>query len=494
MGRTASHGGSSGPGDRADPAGPAAPGRTLARRYRLTGGRLGTGVAAADTRSRAAVQLDAVPLPELVTPFDQDREQLPLGGDGTAARALEQAAFVAGAVPDHPRLAQVFEVFAEDGCLWVVGEAVRGGSLAALLDRSGAVGPYRAAELAGDLVAALRAVHAVGLVHGNVTAESVTVCDDGSALLGGLALGAAQEALCGGPGSGTPGAGVPASAWTPARVRARDARRVVVGVAPERWAPEQRGPAADPGSADAGLAGPGQADAGLAGPGSAGPRLAGPRLAKEASGPGLAVGPAADAWALGALLHRMLTGGPLPMDEPGGPAGPEPAGSGPLRLTGGAARADAADPRDRRGRRGVKAPDPLGPLAPLVGRLLAVDPQARPGLVEVQAQLRQLLSRAPEPIGRTPMAALPPGPRRTALLGRSRPTDRPHHHAAPHHPVVPKPVTSKPVAPKRVDPRPVAPRRQAEPRRRPGLLGAALLGGVLLVVISTLVIAALVAG
>ena len=57
--------------------------------------------------------------------------------------------------------------------------------------------PYRAAEVASDVLTALRALHAHGWTHRNVTARTVLVCDDGRAMLGGLAAGAAQEALCG---------------------------------------------------------------------------------------------------------------------------------------------------------------------------------------------------------------------------------------------------------------------------------------------------------
>ncbi|QMU79281.1 hypothetical protein GXW83_29820 [Streptacidiphilus sp. PB12-B1b] len=402
MGRAANPGVPGVPGDGS--------GRLLASRYRLTGRQVATGVAAVDTRSGAAVQLDAVPLPELVTPFDQDRQ--PVRGDDTAERALVQAAFVAGAVPDHPRLSQVFQVFDEDGYLWVAGEAVPGAPLGAVLERGGPLGPYRAAELAGDLVAALRAVHAVGLVHGNVTADTVLVCDDGTALLGGLAVGAAQEALCGGPGGDTPGAGVPSSPWSPARVRARDARAVVVGEAPERWAPEQRGPGGPAGAV-------------------------------------AAVGPAADAWALGALLHRALTGEPLPGADPETPL-------------------DALPEAAREPAEAVS-----GPLGPLVGRLLAADPQARPSLPEVQQEIRELLLRAPEPVNQEAVlavAALLPGPRRTELPGRSdraAAADRAvvarqdaHHHAAP--------------------------------RRHAGRLGVVLVTAILLIVTSALVMAALI--
>ncbi len=423
----------------ASPSDGTADGRLLAGRYRLTGRPRGTGVAAVDVRSGAEVQLDAVPLPVTVTPFDQD---LPAGSDETAARALTQTAFVTQVVPDHPRLSQVFQVFAEDGYLWVAGEAVPGAPLAALLAR-GPLSAYRAAELAHDLVAALRAVHAMGLVHGNLTADTVTVCEDGTALLGGLVVGAAQEALCGGPGAGTPGAGVPESPWNPARVRARDARAVVVGAVSERWAPEQAGPGAV--------------------------RAASPEAAAEAAAgiaAGWPVGPAADAWALGALLHRALTGGPLlPEQDAAHPDRPRPADR---RTLPGAPRAGSSKAGPSK---------ELGPLGPLVLRLLAADPEARPALAEVQEELRTLLLRAPEPVDQEAVSAvaeLLPPPRRAALGGRRRtepraggtvlaqPPDTRHHHAAP--------------------------------ARHPARLGAVLVGGILALVLLLLVVVVLAAG
>ncbi|WP_282796253.1 protein kinase [Streptomyces sp. CC224B] len=115
--------------------------------------------------------------------------------DPAVRRAIE-AAQAAARVPDHPRLDQVFDVFAEDGSLWIVSELVAARPLVALLaDKP--LNPFRAAEVAADVVTALRVLHAHGWVHRNITARTVLVCDDGRVLLTGLAAGAAEEALCG---------------------------------------------------------------------------------------------------------------------------------------------------------------------------------------------------------------------------------------------------------------------------------------------------------
>ncbi|MCX5439107.1 protein kinase [Streptomyces sp. NBC_00569] len=196
-------------------------GRVLADRYRLP---LSPADAyefaqtrAFDTYSGQEVLIRQVPLPEVVEAEVLDAEGLPDGfvpresrgrrerGDAArttrrpadpAVRRAIEAAQAAAQIPDHPRLDQVFDVFAEGGSLWIVSEVVSARPLAALLAEE-PLSPYRAAEVASDVLTALRALHAHGWVHRNITARTVLVCDDGRIVLTGLAAGAAEEALCG---------------------------------------------------------------------------------------------------------------------------------------------------------------------------------------------------------------------------------------------------------------------------------------------------------
>ncbi|MFF4798163.1 protein kinase [Streptomyces sp. NPDC001351] len=220
-------------------------GRVLADRYRLPLPPADeyelTDTRAFDTYSGQEVLVRQVPLPEVVEAEVLDAEGLPDGftardprqrGSGRSAartgvrrptdpavRRAVEAAQAAARIPDHPRLDQVFDVFAEGGSLWIVSELVSARPLAALLAEK-PLTPYRAAEVASDVLMALRVLHAHGWVHRNITARTVLVCDDGRVMLTGLAVGAAEEALCGydpvpapegdgdvgfGPAGGSPG-------------------------------------------------------------------------------------------------------------------------------------------------------------------------------------------------------------------------------------------------------------------------------------------------
>lgn len=181
-------------------------GRILAHRYRLplppTDEYELVETRAFDTRSGQEVLVRQVPLPEVVDAelLDGHRAAPAAGhraaGDLPAVRRAIEAAQAAAAIPDHPRLDQVFDVFAEGGSLWIVSELVPARPLAALIADE-PLSPYRAAEVASDVLTALRVLHAHGWTHRNITVRTVLVCDDGRVVLTGLAAGAAEEALCG---------------------------------------------------------------------------------------------------------------------------------------------------------------------------------------------------------------------------------------------------------------------------------------------------------
>ncbi|PVE05742.1 protein kinase, partial [Streptomyces scopuliridis] len=185
-------------------------GRVLADRYRLplppSDEYELVETRAFDTYSGQEVLVRQVPLPEVVDAevVDADGAAAPRRASGRSARrhtdpavrrAIE-AAQSAAQIPDHPRLDQVFDVFAEAGSLWIVSELVAARPLAALLAER-PLNPFRAAEIASDVLTAVRVVHAHGWTHRNITVRTVLVCDDGRVVLTGLAAGAAEEALCG---------------------------------------------------------------------------------------------------------------------------------------------------------------------------------------------------------------------------------------------------------------------------------------------------------
>jgi serine/threonine protein kinase len=186
-------------------------GRVLADRYRLplppNDEYETVETRAFDTYSGQEVLVRQVPLPEVVDAEVLDAEApapaarrasgraVRMPADPAVRRAVE-AAQAAAQVPDHPRLDQVFDVFAEAGSLWIVSELVAARSLASLLAER-PLNPFRAAEIGSDVLTALRVLHAHGWTHRNITVRTVLICDDGRVVLTGLAAGAAEEALCG---------------------------------------------------------------------------------------------------------------------------------------------------------------------------------------------------------------------------------------------------------------------------------------------------------
>ncbi|GAA0340715.1 protein kinase [Streptomyces blastmyceticus] len=285
-------------------------------------------------------------------------------GDSAVRRALA-AATAAAQIPDHPRLDQVFHVFAEGSSLWIISELVSARPLAALLaERS--LSPHRAAEVAADVLTALRALHSHGWTHRNITTRTVLICDDGRAILTGLAAGAAEEALCG---------------YDP----------VPEGVAPATGSGMGMGDGKVPG-ARPGVPGPGGAGALGRGAGASGGAA---RPAGGGPGPGAASGPAQGATQAGPSAYGASGGGSR---RPGPGAAGRPQGGSAYRDQGAAggflppggtprprAPQDGSGPTQQPGA-GAPARGPQDPRAARAGAIAAYRAGARAAAARAAAE------------------------------------------------------------------------------------------------------------
>ncbi|MCH0569989.1 protein kinase [Streptomyces sp. MUM 136J] len=79
---------------------------------------------------------------------------------------------------DHPNVVRVYDVVDEDERLWIVMELVTGRSLEQITAEEGALGPRATARIGLGLVAALRQVHARGVLHRDIKPGNVLVGAD----------------------------------------------------------------------------------------------------------------------------------------------------------------------------------------------------------------------------------------------------------------------------------------------------------------------------
>ncbi|MEW1721156.1 protein kinase [Streptomyces sp. NPDC093109] len=324
-------------------------GRVLADRYRLplppSDAYELVETRAFDTYSGQEVLVRQVPLPEVVEAevIDAEGTAAPRRAPGRtqrrhtdpAVRRAIEAAQSAAQIPDHPRLDQVFDVFAESGSLWIVSELVAARPLAALLAEK-PLNPFRAAEIASDVLTAVRVVHAHGWTHRNITVRTVLVCDDGRVVLTGLAAGAAEEALCGyapvpEPPPEEPESPEPEFHRTELHQPEPEYHR------PELHRPELHDRGLDaPHGAEPGAPGPGGPETGALpyAPGSTAGVPGGPGRAALGPGPGVQspYGESASATSSG-------TSGAMPRPQHGPPGMPAPYGGRPA-LPGGSASGD----------------------------------------------------------------------------------------------------------------------------------------------------------
>jgi hypothetical protein len=83
----------------------------------------------------------------------------------------------------NPAIVTVYDVVREDSALYVVMELLSGTNLADLVTRDGPLDPARVARIGLDVLSALSAAHAAGVVHRDVKPANIVLTDGGPAKL-----------------------------------------------------------------------------------------------------------------------------------------------------------------------------------------------------------------------------------------------------------------------------------------------------------------------
>jgi WD40 repeat protein/DNA-binding SARP family transcriptional activator len=104
---------------------------------------------------------------------------------------------------EHPHVVPTYDYWREPDGAYLVTRFLRGGSLRALLDRSGHPEPDVAAALADQVVQAVAAAHRQRVVHGDLKPANVLLDDEANAYLGDFHIGGQIErSSFGAPGNG----------------------------------------------------------------------------------------------------------------------------------------------------------------------------------------------------------------------------------------------------------------------------------------------------
>jgi eukaryotic-like serine/threonine-protein kinase len=175
------------------------PGQLVAGRYDIVGvlGRGGMGVVwlAEDRLLERQVALKEVTFSMALG--DEERRVL-------RERTLREAR--AAARLHHPCVTALFDVVEEDGKPWLVMERVAARSVQEIVEETGPLHPRDVARIGLDVLAALEAAHAAGIVHRDVKPANVLVGPDGHAHLTdfGIATSTGDPSLTGGALIGSP--------------------------------------------------------------------------------------------------------------------------------------------------------------------------------------------------------------------------------------------------------------------------------------------------
>jgi serine/threonine protein kinase len=96
-------------------------------------------------------------------------------------RAVREAR--AAARLSHRNVIQVFDILEEEGCPWIVMELLSPRTLSDLVREEGPLSPAQAAQVGLEILAALRAAHALDIVHRDVKPANILMAPDRAVLV-----------------------------------------------------------------------------------------------------------------------------------------------------------------------------------------------------------------------------------------------------------------------------------------------------------------------
>ncbi|MGI8450368.1 MAG: protein kinase domain-containing protein [Streptosporangiaceae bacterium] len=165
---------------------PIVTGHVVAGRYRLISA-LGNGGMGTVWLAEDDILSRQVAVKEVSPPADMTERERDLLRERTLREAQTAARL------SHPNVVTIYDVVEDDGRPWIVMELVRSRSLRELVEAEGPLTAQQAARVGLQVLTALNAAHALGIMHRDVKPGNVLIDPDGRAILADFGIARTQD-------------------------------------------------------------------------------------------------------------------------------------------------------------------------------------------------------------------------------------------------------------------------------------------------------------